>query len=122
MSYISVETKTYFDKATSFQKKLPGKILTATIGSHDAGHFFTLSVSHNKGMIDGVSFECPRCVPAIALGALLEEKLLRAFLPSLEITTASIVYELGGLPPQRTFYAWMGAEAVRQLQKKLTTQ
>lgn len=120
MSYFSVETKAYFDKATCYQKKLTGKILSVTVGSHDVGHFFTLSITHKKGAVDGLSFDCPRCVPAIAVGALLEERLLGSFLPALKITTPGIVYELAGLPPQRAFYAWMGAHAVQELQERMT--
>ncbi len=84
------------------------------VGSAERGHYFQLQlVLDAEGIVRDLSFSCPRCVPAIACGGYLYERLVRRRADQL-LTVEQLVNDLGGLPPQRCFYAWMAVEAVRQ--------
>lgn len=83
-------------------------------GEVTQGPFFEiqLRVSPNS-LIQALGYACPRCVPAIACGSLLHERLVGRPLGQ-ELTVEEVVLALGGLPPQRSVYAWLAVEAFRQ--------
>lgn len=84
------------------------------VGSAEHGHYFQLQLTiDGHGVVKELAFYCPRCVPAIACGGYLQERLLGRSADQ-ELTVEQVVRDLGGLPPQRCFYAWMAVEAVRQ--------
>ncbi len=106
-------TRQYFEKARGF-----GHLDSAThqslVGSEEHGHYFQLQLQLDEnGLVQDLAFYCPRCVPAIACGAYLYERLVghSVYQP---ITVEEVVTALGGLPPQRSFYAWMAVQALRQ--------
>ena len=108
----SAQTRRYFERASSF-----GHLETPThesmVGSEERGHYFQLQLEVDQaGIVRALAFYCPRCVPAIACGGYLQERLVGRRADQ-ELTTEQVVRDLGGLPPQRCFYAWMAVEAVR---------
>ena len=109
----SAQTRRYFERASCF-----GHLETPThesmVGSAEHGHYFQLQLTIDSlGIIRELAFYCPRCVPAIACGGYLQERLVGRSAGQ-ELTVEQVVRDLGGLPPQRCFYAWMAVEAVRQ--------
>ncbi len=109
----SLQTRRYFEKARCF-----GHLETAThrgaAGERRQGHFFEVELEVEDDFVRELAFYCPRCVPAIACGAYLEEWLVGHPLARVsELTTQQILAALGGLPIQRSFYAWMAIQAVK---------
>ncbi len=110
---ISAQVYRYFHEAKGF-----GHLETPThqsmVGSAKQGHFFQLQLELDaQGLVKNLRFYCPRCAPAIACGGYLHERLVGRRADQ-ELTVEQVVRDLGGLPPQRCFYAWMAVEAVRQ--------
>ena len=109
----SPQTRRYFEGASRF-----GHLETPThesmVGTAERGHYFQLQLELDAaGIVRNLAFYCPRCVPAIACGGYLQERLVGRRADQ-ELTVEQVVRDLGGLPPQRCFYAWMAVEAVRQ--------
>lgn len=110
----SPQTHRYFNQAKGY-----GQLATAThqsvVGKAEHGHFFQLQlVIDAKGVVTDLAFYCPRCLPAIACGGYLYLRLVGRRVDQ-ELTVEQVVEDLGGLPPQRCFYAWMAVEAIRTL-------
>lgn len=106
-------TRHYFETARGF-----GQLHSAThqsqVGSEEDGHYFQLQLQLDQdGLVQDLAFYCPRCVPAIACGAYLYERLV-GHSAAQEITMEQVIRALGGLPPQRSFYAWMAVQALHQ--------
>lgn len=108
----SAQTRRYFERATSFGY-LDAPTHQSLVGSVEQGHYFQLHLRIVESQVKELAFHCPRCVPAIACGAYLQERLVGRRADQ-ELTTEQVIRDLGGLPPQRCFYAWMAVEAVRQ--------
>lgn len=109
----SSQTRRYFERASSFGH-LDSPTHESMVGSAERGHYFQLQlVLDAHGVVRELAFYCPRCVPAIACGGYLHERLVGRRADQ-ELTVEQVVRDLGGLPPQRCFYAWMAVEAVRQ--------
>ena len=109
----SPQTRRYFEGASSFGQ-LEAPTHESLVGSVERGHFFQLQlIVDPNGVVRELAFYCPRCVPAIACGGYLNERLVGRRADQ-ELTVEQVVRDLGGLPPQRCFYAWMAVEAVRQ--------
>jgi NifU-like protein involved in Fe-S cluster formation len=109
----SAQTRRYFDRARGYGQ-LAAPTHQSAVGKVEHGHYFQLQLQLDaEGVVQDLAFYCPRCVSAIACGGYLYERLvgLRA---DQELTTGQVMRDLGGLPPQRCFYAWMAVEAVRQ--------
>lgn len=110
----SPQTRRYFEQATAF-----GQLPTATheglAGDPELGHFFQVQLElDSDGLIQALAFYCPRCLPAIACGAYLHEFLLHQPVSRAdELSAQRVLLALGGLPVQRSFYAWLAVEAVR---------
>lgn len=114
----SAQTRRYFERASSFGH-LEGPTHQSMVGSAERGHYFQLQlVIDDSGIVRDLAFYCPRCVPAIACGGYLQERLLGRRADQ-DLTVEQIIHDLRGLPPQRCFYAWMAVEAVRQIQNAL---
>lgn len=108
----STQTRRYFDRARGYGQ-LAAPTHQSVVGKVEHGHYFQLQLEvDDQGVVTDLAFYCPRCVPAIACGGYLYERLVgrRADQP---LTTEQVVGDLGGLPPQRCFYSWMAVEAVR---------
>lgn len=108
----SQQTRHYFNRAKGYGQ-LAAPTHQSSVGKAEHGHFFQLQLQLDaEGIVQDLAFYCPRCVPAIACGGYLHERLVgrRADQP---LTVEQVIRELGGLPPQRSFYAWMAIEAVR---------
>ena len=108
----SPQTRFYFDRAKRF-----GELQSAThrgsAGKRAQGHYFEIALRIEGPYIKDLAYYCPRCVPAVACGAYLEESLLEQPLSrAMEITTMEILRVLGGLPVQRSFYAWLAVQAL----------
>lgn len=86
------------------------------VGSLVEGHWFSLELNVENGLVVDLHYGSPKMTVALALGAYLEEVLLGQK-PRL-VTVEELRYAMNGLPPSRAFYAWMVAEAVK---KELTT-
>lgn len=109
----SAQTRRYFERASSFGH-LEAPTHQSMVGNAEQGHYFQLQlVIDDSGIVRDLAFYCPRCVPAIACGGYLHERLVGRRADQ-ELTVEQVVRDLGGLPPQRCFYAWMAVEAVRQ--------
>ena len=108
----STQTRRYFDRAQGYgQLAVPTN--QSTVGKVEYGHYFQLQLQLDaEGVVQGLAFRCPRCVPAIACGGYLYERLVGRRADQ-DLTTEQVIRDLGGLPPQRCFYAWMAVEAVR---------
>lgn len=91
--------------------------MVAETGSRSSGHFFRFLLNCSDNLIIKVYFSCPPCIPAIASGHaifnFINEREALADKVLSEITTEEIMNKLGGLPPQRSFYAWMAVEALK---------
>lgn len=111
----SPQVRHYFDGARGYGQ-LAEPTHQGLAGSVEHGHFFQLQLQlDSDGLIQGLAFYCPRCVPAIACGAYLYEQLLHASRSRADqLTPATVLAALGGLPVQRSFYAWLAVEALRQ--------
>lgn len=109
----SAQTRRYFQNAQGFGH-LDAPTHQSLVGSAEHGHYFQLQLEIDaQGIVRDLAFLCPRCVPAIACGGYLYERLVRRSADQ-KLTVEQVVNDLGGLPPQRCFYAWMAVEAVRQ--------
>jgi NifU-like protein involved in Fe-S cluster formation len=109
----SAQTRRYFNGASSFGH-LEAPTHESMVGSAEQGHYFQLQLKiDHAGIVKELAFYCPRCVPAIACGGYLHERLVGRRADQ-ELTVEQIIRDLGGLPLQRCFYAWMAVEAVRQ--------
>ncbi|MBX3170112.1 MAG: iron-sulfur cluster assembly scaffold protein [Candidatus Eremiobacteraeota bacterium] len=107
----SPQTRRYFDNARGFGS-LDAPTHQSRVGSAEQGHYFQLQLEIDAhGIVKALAFSCPRCVPAIACGGYLYERLVGRRADQ-ELTVEQIVRDLGGLPPQRCFYAWMAVKAV----------
>jgi hypothetical protein len=108
----SAQTYRYFNGTTSFGH-LEAPTHQSLVGSVEQGHYFQLQlVVDENHVVRALAFHCPLCVPAIACGGYLYERLVGRRADQ-ELTVEQVVRDLGGLPPQRCFYAWMAVEAVR---------
>lgn len=111
----SPQTRRYFQSASHF-----GELLQPThqglAGKVEHGHYFQIQLQvDSESTIQGLAFHCPRCVPAIACGAYLSEFLLhQSTSVALQLSPQTLLQALGGLPVQRSFYAWLAVEAVRR--------
>ncbi len=109
----SQQTRRYFDDGAEFFGTLEAPTHQSIVGSAARGHYFQLQLEiDSAGIVKDLAFYCPRCVPAIACGGYLHERLVGRRADQ-ELTVEQIIRDLGGLPPQRCFYAWMAFEAVR---------
>lgn len=109
----SPQTRHYFENAQGYGQ-LAAPTHQSEVGSREHGHFFHLQLQLDAHrMVRALAYYCPRCVPAIACGAYLHERLVGQPADS-PLTMEQLLRDLGGLPPQRSFYAWMAIEAVRQ--------
>lgn len=112
----SAQTLQYFERARGYGK-LAAPTHQSLVGQREHGHYFQLQLETDaEGVVTKLAFDCPRCLPAIACGALLYERLVGGRVDQ-ELTVEQVVTALGGLPPQRSFYAWMAVEATRTLKK-----
>lgn len=110
----SAQTRRYFDDGADRFGLLEAPTHESMVGSAERGHYFQLQlVIDAGGIVRELGFYCPRCVPAIACGGYLHERLV-GHSADQELTVEQIVRDLGGLPPQRCFYAWMAFDALRQ--------
>lgn len=110
----SAQTRRYFHDGADHFGHLEAPTHQSLVGSAEQGHYFQLQLEIDEGgLVRELAFYCPRCVPAIACGGYLHERLLGRRADQ-ELTVEQVVHDLGGLPPQRCFYAWMAVEAVRQ--------
>lgn len=108
----SPQTRRYFETAQGFGH-LDSPTHQSLVGSEEQGHFFQLQLQLDPhGQVQGLAFYCPRCVPAIACGAYLHERLVGHGADQ-AVTIEQVVTALGGLPPQRAFYAWMAVQALQ---------
>lgn len=115
----SPQTRRYFERASSFGH-LEAPTHESLVGAAESGHYFQLQLELDEaGIVRNIAFYCPRCVPAIACGGYLQERLAGRRADQ-ELTVEQVVRDLGGLPPQRCFYAWMAVEAVREALKGRT--
>lgn len=110
----SAQTHRYFREARGY-----GKLVRPThqsaVGEVEHGQFFQLQlVVDAQGVVTDLAFYCPRCLPAIACGGYLYERLVGGQLGQ-ALTIEQVIQDLGGLPPQRVLCAWMAVEAVRTL-------
>jgi hypothetical protein len=108
----SPETRLYFTNARGLGT-LKGPTHRAIMGDPELGHYFELELHLQNGRVLDLAFRCPRCVAAIACGAYLHQKLVGQTFRV--ISTAELLEGLGGLPVQRSFYAWMAASALENL-------
>lgn len=111
----SPRTRHYFQIATGYGQ-LPLHTHEGLAGDPELGHFFQIQLELNSdGLIQALAFYCPRCLPAIACGAYLHEFLLdQPVSRAKSLCTKSLLDALGGLPIQRSFYAWLAVEAVHK--------
>lgn len=111
----SPQTHRYFDNARGYGRQLASPTHQSVVGRVDHGHFFQLQLELNAdGVVTNLAFYCPLCLPAIACGGYLYERLVGGGVDQ-ELTLEQVVSDLGGLPPQRAFYAWMAVEAFKTL-------
>ena len=107
----SAQTRHYFGQARGFGQ-LAHPTHQSEVGSREHGHYFQLQLEIDAaGVVRELAFYCPRCVPAIACGAYLHERLVGQAADQ-PLTVEQMVTALGGLPPQRSFYAWMAVQAL----------
>lgn len=109
----SQKSRLYFDKAKKFGH-IKNPTHTFTVGDYQNGHYFTIELKIVDDLVEDLGYVCPRCLPAIACGSWLEEKLLGNHLMGTSLNLEDLIQDLDGLPPQRCFYAWMAIEAVRR--------
>ncbi|MBX3172489.1 MAG: iron-sulfur cluster assembly scaffold protein [Candidatus Eremiobacteraeota bacterium] len=110
----SPQTRRYFEQAQGYGQ-LDHPTHESVVGKREHGHFFQLQLETDaNGVVTNLAFDCPRCVPAIACGGYLYLRLVRRGSDQ-TITVEQVVDALGGLPPQRCFYAWMAVEAFNTL-------
>ncbi len=110
----SPQTRRYFDQAKGYGQ-LAAPTHQSLVGKREHGHFFQLQlVIDAGGVVTDLAFYCPRCLPAIACGGYLYLRLVGGRLDE-ELTVEQVLEDLGGLPAQRCFYAWMVVEAIRTL-------
>lgn len=107
------KTRQYFALARGF-----GRLAEAThqaqVGQEEKGHYFRLQLRiDDKRIVQELAFKCPRCIPAIACGGYLYERLVGQSVDQ-EITVPQLLDALGGLPSHRSFYAWMAIQAFKQ--------
>ena len=111
----SAQTRRYFEEARGYGQ-LAKPTHQSLVGKREHGHFFQLQLElDSAGKVLDLAFDCPRCVPAIACGGYLYLRLVGRSLDAQQLTVEQVVDDLGGLPPQRCFYAWMVVEALRNL-------
>lgn len=110
----SQETMEYFKTLEGYEL-LVNPTHSSVIGNPLVGHYFSLGVELVQELIVEVSIVCPRCIPAMACGSYLY-KTLKGKNIHTQVSVEDIMTALGGLPPQRAFYAWMAAESLRQIQ------
>ena len=109
----SAQTRRYFNDGANHFGHLETPTHRSMVGSAEHGHYFQLQLNVDEyGIVRELAFYCPRCVPAIACGGYLYERLVGRNADQ-ELTVDQVVRDLGGLPPQRCFYAWMAVESVR---------
>lgn len=110
----SAQTLQLFERARGYGH-LDAPTHQSLVGKREHGHYFQLQLETGaQGVVTNLAFDCPRCVPAIACGAYLYEQLV-GHSADQEFTVEQLLSDLGGLPPQRSFYAWMAVEALRTL-------
>ena len=108
----SPQTRHYFETARGFGQ-LDAPTHQSLVGCQEHGHYFQLQLQlDDHGQVQNLAFYCPRCVPAIACGAYLHQRLVGGAADQ-PLTVEQLIEALGGLPPQRCFYAWMAVEALR---------
>ena len=110
----SEQTLQYFERARGYGQ-LAAPTHQSLVGKREHGHYFQLQLETGvEGVVTNLAFDCPRCLPAIACGGYLYERLVGGRADQ-ELTVEQVIRDLGGLPPQRSFYAWMAVEALRTL-------
>ena len=108
----SIQTHRYFDEAKGYNRQLAAPTHQGTVGKVGHGHYFQLQLQLDaEGVVQDLAFCCPRCLPAIACGGYLYERLV-GHRADQELTLEQVIRDLGGLPLQRSFYAWMVVKAV----------
>ena len=114
----SPQTRQYFDQAQGFGV-LDQANYEAEAGARSQGHFFRLQLQVDaQGVIQALAYNCPRCVSAIACGSYLHQALVgQTADAALQVTTQQVLEALGGLPVQRSFYAWLAVQAVQNALK-----
>ena len=112
----SAQTRGYFESARGFGR-LASPTHQGAVGSEEEGHYFRLQLQLDaQGIVQDLAYYCPRCLPAVACGGYLYQRLVgRPSLPC--VSLEELLTELGGLPPQRSFYAWMAVQALEQALK-----
>ncbi len=90
----SAQTRRYFEGASSFGH-LEAPTHESMVGSAEGGHYFQLQlVIDHAGVVKELAFYCPRCVPAIACGGYLHERLMGRSADQ-ELTVEQVVRDLG---------------------------
>lgn len=108
----SAQTRHYFARSRGFGH-LAAPTHQSKVGSQEYGHYFQLQLQiDDQGLVRDLAYYCPRCVPAIACGSYLHERLV-GHQAGQSITVEQVITALGGLPPQRSFYAWMAVQALQ---------
>jgi NifU-like protein involved in Fe-S cluster formation len=118
VNVFSPQTRAYFNSARGF-----GRLASAThqseVGQVENGQYFRLQIQLDAaGIVNDLAFDCPRCVPAIACGGYLYERLVGQRVDQ-EISLEQVLGALGGLPIQRSFCAWMAVQAFKQVRSML---
>jgi len=110
---LSTQVRRYSDRARGYNGQLAAPTHQSAVGKVEDGHYFQLQLLLDaEGVVQDLAFCCPRCLPAIACGGYLYERLV-GHRADQELTLEQVIGDLGGLPPHRCFYAWMAVEAVR---------
>lgn len=108
----SAQTHGYYDRAEGYGHHLAAATHRSAVGKVEDGHYFHLQLQLDaEGVVQDLAFSCPHCLPAIACGGYLYERLVGRRADQ-ELTLEQVLGDLGGLPPQRSFYAWMAVKAV----------
>ena len=108
----SPQTRHYFAEAQGFGH-LAAPTHQSEVGSREHGHYFQLQLEIDAyGVVQDLAYYCPRCVPAIACGAYLYQRLVGQAADQ-PLSVEQVVTALGGLPTQRVFYAWMAVQALQ---------
>lgn len=110
-------TRAYFARATAFGR-LSSPTHRGDAGSPEQGHYFQVELQIEDGIIRKLAFYCPRCLVAVACGAVLEEAVLeQPMAQAAQLNAEHFLRALGGLPPQRSFYPWLVLQALDQALK-----
>jgi nitrogen fixation protein NifU and related proteins len=102
--------------------ELPNADATVEVSNPVCGDILKLAICREGDRIAEVRFLCRGCTTAIACASYLTEQLLALRITDWKgVTPESISSALGDLPPATRHGAQLAADALRALERKLTT-